>query len=472
MSQDKASVCVIDTDLKSAESIRTATEKIRQDLNLSYLHKSTLAELNEFLSQPETKDTAISLLILCTEDIHPLTLDELEKIKIKYKTNLILTAFDDSLKPLKKTDTWPIENIIYKPFDPAILQEHLQFALIKGEKNKTTAVHTTTEKNNIEKIRRQNFLHITDFGFSIESTFEYTLNHPYKFYHLSFFDKKKASQWVKAISRNNNTYEFIFCVPTHAIVAHLREKTSASNAKLKNVKWQGFEKNKIKNAPLVFLQKNDPDDLARLKDYFARKFPSAKIIDLPEGKSTEKIKCDLIISEIEFSPEQLNGLFEESPLYFRLCNDGLGERSEAEKILSSETVRLSQPVDRNFLGRMMNSYFPGCVETEPNPTHWITLADPALHSEMIEANELSEVAFIYMNDTMLTVGEFQEFALTQEDETELRPIKAKVQFVDTKPDAEHKYLHQVVFFGVRDDLLKRIRLWMLQTFINHKKSDS
>ena len=89
---------------------------------------------------------------------------------------------------------------------------------------------------------------------------------------------------------------------------------------------------------------------------------------------------------------------------------------------------------------------------------------------MIEVNELSEAAFIYQNDRILPCGEFQEFALTQDDETELKPIKAKIQFADSHPDVENKYLHQVVFFGIRDDMLKKIRLWMLQTHIDHKKS--
>ncbi len=470
MNQNNELICVVDTDPKIAAAISTATEKLCQDLNLAYLHAHSLNELDQYLAKDENNAQRLALLVLSSDCIQHLNPDELKKIQIQYRTNMILTCFEDPLKPLKKTDTWPVENIIYKPFDPAILQEHLHFALVKNEKIKTIAVHSSPEKNEIEKIRRQYFLQLSEIGFSIESAFSYQFNTAYKFYHLSFVDQKKSSQWVKLLSKKNNVYEFVFCSPTQTVITHLREKSAASKNKIKNAHWPGHEKNHAVTDPVICIQMTDPEDFERLKDYFNRKFPKSQIIEFPTTPPKEKLKCDLMICENEFTPEQINFVFKTDPLCFRISNDPFPDRAAAEKILSKETLRLTKPIDRNYLGRMINSFFPGCVESDPNPEYWFHLPDPALHSEMIEVNELSEAAFIYQNDRILPRGEFQEFALTQDDETELKPIKAKIQFADSHPDVENKYLHQVVFFGIRDDMLKKIRLWMLQTHIDHKKS--
>ncbi len=468
----KEFICAIESDSKLVDAIKTATAQLSLDFDLNFVQKNNLQELDQYLSDKEHKDQKMTLLILSRESLTTIDAQTLSDIQKKYNSYLILTVFEDPLRPLKKTETWPVENIIYKPFDPAILQEHLRFALIKNEKIKTTAVHSSSEKNYIEKIRRQNFLQLSEFGFTIETTVTYTLNQPYKFYHLSFVDQKKSSQWVKPISKTDHIYEFIFCAPTTSVTTILRQKGAESKNKLKTAKWSGFEKNKTITEPKIVINMNETEDFEKLKDYFSRKFKKAHVFQIPEGQIKDKLDCDLLISEKDFSAEQINTLFKNPPMIFRITSDSLPQRTDIEKLLSHETVRLPKPLDRNYFGRMFMSYFPNCIESDSTPANWFPNLDPALHSEMIEVSELSEAAFTYQNEIQFKRGDYQEFALTQDDENELRPIKSKIQFVDTTPDADKKYLHQIVFFGIRDDLLKKLRLWMLQTHIDHKKSGS
>ncbi len=468
----KEFICAIESDSKIADVIKAATLQLCLDFDLIFVQKNNLQDLDQYLSNNENKDHKLTLLILSSESLTTVNAQTLSDIQKKYNSHLVLTVFDDPLKPLKKTETWPVENIIYKPFDPAILQEHLRFALIKNEKIKTTAVHSSSEKNYIEKIHRQNFIQLSEFGFTIETNVPYELNQPYKFYHLSFVDQKKSSQWVKPISKTDNIYEFIFCAPAASVTTSLRQKGAESKNKLRLAKWSGFEKNKTITEPKIVIHMTEPEDFEKLNDYFSRKFEKAHISQISEGLLIDKLDCDLLISEKDFTAEQINTIFKNPPMIFRITSETIIERSDCEKVFRSETVRLPKPLDRNYLGRMFNTYFPGCAETDSNPANWFPNLDPALHSEMIEVSELSEAAFTYQNEIQFKRGDYQEFALTQDDENELRPIKSKIQFVDTTPDADKKYLHQIVFFGIRDDLLKKLRLWMLQTHIDHKKSGS
>ena len=468
-------ICVIDTDSKTAETIYEATLALQQELQLKFIHKNNFKELNEFLNHEDQKDAVIKLLIVSSDCVLNLSAESLKVLQTQYKTKLIVTAFEDPLNPLKKIETWPIENLIYKPFDLAILQEHTRFALIKGQKVKTVAVHSSQEKTQIEKIHRYSLIQLCEFGFTLQSNTEFILNTAYKFYHLVFVNQKKSSLWAKPISKNNSTYEFIFCEPNLIVTTALRSKI-ADSIKLKTTakasEWRGFEASKSLTEPKICIQLSNSDDFVKLKDFFARKFPRAQIFQLPTPLAQEKLDCDLLITENEYSADLIQNIFKTAPLLFKVSTDLFKSRTEAEEKLLTETVRLQKPIDRNFLGRLVTSYFPGIAETEKNPFQWFHPSDPALYSEMIEVSELSEAAFVYHRESTLKQGEDQEFALTQDDETELRPIKAKIQFVNTTPDSDKKYLHQIVFFGIRVDLLKKLRLWMLQTHIHQKKSDS
>lgn len=457
--------------------IKIATAELCKDFNHELVHKTSMKELELFRTEDKLNENVYSLLILSLDTLDPaITADDLKSIQTKYKTNLVITAFQDTLKPLKKTETWPIENLIYKPFDAAILKEHLRFSFIRSEVVKTTAVHSSKDENQIEKIRRHDFLRLSDFGFMIETESEYNLLEPLKFYHSYFLDQKKSSVWAKAVSRLQSdtqiVYEFVFCTPTPGLITKLRLTGNESKTKLKNVDWAGLEVNKPLLDPHIYIQLNDDSDFERLKDFFKRKFPTATIFEFPKVPEKEKLNCDLFIFENEFTAEQLKAVFVKPPLYFRVTNDPIKSREETVKTLTAETLRLPKPIDRNYLGRMMNSFFPGCVEAEPNPITWFTSAETVLYSELITVSQLSEAAFTYRNESPLERGAHQEFALTQEDESDLKPIQAKIQYVETVPDAEKKFTHQVVFFGIRDEFLKKIRLWMLQTHINQKKSGS
>lgn len=471
----KELICVVDSDPKVVDMIKIATAELCKDFNHSLVHMSSMKELEHFRSEDKLNENVYTLLILSLEALDPVvTPDYLKGIKTKFKTNLVITAFQDLLKPLKKTELWPIENLIYKPFDAAILKENLRFAFIRGEIVKTTAVHSAKEENRIEKMSRHEFLRVSDFGFMIETYAEYNLLEPLKFYHPYFADQKKSSVWAKAISRQyldaTNVYEFVFCFPTAGLITKLRQLGGESKTKLKSIDWAGFEEHKALSAPHIYAQFTDESDFEKLKDFFKRKYPTAVIFEFPKTPQKEKLNADLFIAENEFTADQLKTLFTKTPFFFRISGDAIKDREDIVKNFATETLRLPKPMDRNFLGRMMSSFFPGCVDAEPNPITWFTSTEPVMYSEMVTVSQLSEAAFTFATEPAMNRGDNLEFALTQEDETDLKPIPSKIQYVDPAPDAAKKFTHQVVFFGIRDELLKKIRLWMLQSHINQKKS--
>ena len=110
---------------------------------------------------------------VAAEEIKGDLITSLNELKTQYKCQVLLTMFDDPLKPLKKASTIPVQNIIYKPFDLTILKEHTRFAISLGKKIKTLYVHTTQVETAIESIKKFKIKEFSEFGFKIEKNYYY-----------------------------------------------------------------------------------------------------------------------------------------------------------------------------------------------------------------------------------------------------------------------------------------------------------
>jgi len=110
-------ICAIDSDTKMVEAINLATQPLCKILNVNFLHKSSLSDLNKYLAESENKNKNLLVLILSSDSLPQINAEELLRVQKTYNTSLIITAFDDVLNPLKKIETWPVDNIIYKPFN-------------------------------------------------------------------------------------------------------------------------------------------------------------------------------------------------------------------------------------------------------------------------------------------------------------------------------------------------------------------
>ena len=464
-------MCVIEQDSKNTTELKAAAALFAAESKLEFINFKNFAELDTYLEL--NSDSAIGLLVVSSELIQNISAENILIVKEKYKTNIVITAFDDPLKPFKKTELWPIENIIYKPFDLPILQEHLRFAAVHGIKLSPLAVHSSKENFKIEKLRRYTFLALSDFGFKIKADIHFEIGQAYKFYHFIFQDGKKMSLWVKPINKTNDVYDFIFCYPSKNVAASLRKKSTEMQNRLKNINFSGYEKNKFLKKIKIGLQLDNQENTDTLKNFFKTKYPDAEIVEIKtdiKNPSQENF-LNLIISEIKYETKYLHDHFGPDAIYFRVTNDTFKNRDEAELALASESVRLQKPIDRYYLSQMLSCYFPALNDTDPNVSKWFSAIDEALYSQMIVAKEFSEAAFVYDRETILAHSGYQEFFLPHEDENELKLLKAKIQYSDEKAQSNKMFAHQVVFYGIRDNLLKKIRMWMLQNYIDKKSAE-
>ena len=90
---------------------------------------------------------------------------------------------------------------------------------------------------------------------------------------------------------------------------------------------------------------------------------------------------------------------------------------------------------------------------------------------MMELDEYSEAAMSFKAPVPLAVDSILDIALSQDDETLMKEMRAKVHYVDDAPRGDAGYSHQLILFGMKDEFLKLIRLWTLQKHIQKNKSN-
>lgn len=462
-------ICIIENDPKTMKDLVDCLGPVAPEFKADIKSFKSFEEIEKYKTTEEFQTNSVQLLIVNLDLIKPPYETSLQLLKNNYKTDLILTSFDDPMKPLKNIDKWPVQNIIYKPFDLAILKEHTRFALIKDQMAKTVAVHSSKEKSAIEKIRKLKVHAMSDFGFQFTSDSDFFVGHAYKFYHPVFLDKKKQHIWARVVAKNDKTYDLVFCYMQVPITAQVRKRISSVTAKLKNVKWSA-DITKIPPVKVkVTLQMTNPEDNDKLKDFFSRKYPEIEVVVAPAQLDSQKLQSDVFISDIEYDIKKFEAVFPRRPIYFRM-GEAYRNREHAIQMLAFETARFVGPIDRPLMGKIIHAYFPFLKEVDPNPVPWISIDDLAfLQTDMIEVEQLSEAALTYDRGSKLELGSFQEFTVPQEDETDLTLMTGRVQFVDPNQTGEKLWKHQIVFYGVRDSMLKLIRLWMLQMHIQKQQ---
>lgn len=463
-------VVVLEPDDKFFLDIQNALDRIKSVLNLNFdIHRFyKISEIDTFLLdlKKQQSDVKVLLAILPMSEIKDLNTATLEKIKQNYSTDIVLTGYDKPQRLETQSLSWPIKNIIYKPFDELILHEHLHFALSENKIIKTKFVHNSAEKYLIEKIRRNELIGLSDFGFRMKSESKYHPHQLYKFYHTFFQRGTHRSCYARWIKSDNHHHDFVFYQIDPEFMSSLRLAINHSKNKLKSMIWDGVKSADTWPKLTLMIQLKNQTESSKIVDYVQRKFPqiTCESFELPNQKVDSKASCDFLITDQTYDIKILDSAFVKRPLVISV-GPKLKTREELEKVFEVETLKIFEPIDRNFLGKILKTYYPQLKESEPIEPTWVTDSESFLQSDIMVAENLSESSLIFDRLTLLDVGGIQEFALPHAAEEDMETIIGKIHGSSPVANEKKMYPHQVVFFGMQDHLLKQIRLWMMSNYI-------
>jgi hypothetical protein len=462
-------LCLIEPDEKSATQIGQIVEPLCKEKGYQFLKSANVAELDELIKTANKPDETIALIIVAIE-LKTAQIDlQIRALKEKYKSEVIIIAHEDSTVPGQLIASLPVENILYRPLDAAICFEHIRFAVNKEDFTKTTAVHSLADKCEIEKIRRFELVAFSDFGFVCKGHSKMDLGLAYKFYHPLLLNGIKQSAWARLVNQTDEELSFIFCLPENNVTNLLRKRIADSKNKAKSTPQISLIENVAVSKPEIFVALTHEEEKNKLIDYLHRKFPEAKVTDWKPNPKDPKVDAHLVICDQVWTKKNVEQFFVKKPLVITVAPVPANIK-DLQSALDVEIARIQFPLDRNFIGKFIAAYFPGCNELDPAHSIWITSDQKILNSQLVEVTQLSEAGFVYNRPTLLERGSLQEVALSEDDETEIKPLLAKTHFASDKPNAEKQYTHQIVFFGTRDISLKKLRLWMrLRHIQTHQK---
>lgn len=460
----------IENDPKCYKEIQQNWVDVAKELGHEILLFQSLEDFNTDFAKPENINKVILLILLSSDLIKGDLITGLESLRTKYKCDLLLSLFDDPLKPMKATEALPIHNIIYKPFDLTILKEHTRFAINKGQKLKPLFVHTTQANTVIESLKKFKILQLSEFAFKIDKAHKLEINKSYKFYHPLFSDKKNQHAWGRIINSAPDYYELIFCKTNTSVLNQLRRRIATSKQKVRDPNWIGLSENKQTTLKVALLM-SDENITQSLQELLTRNFKELSFILSKDLVPKEKIEVDVVITEIAYDVKSLDLQFTKRPMVIRVFEKEL-ERAPLEASFEIEFVQIEKPIDRALLVKIIKLCFPLLQENDEEIQRiTIQLDEVTSLAEIINIQEFSEAAISFTDKVPYKLGDIIEIALPQEDENNLQKIRAKVNFVSEKPssDKEKLYAQQFVLYGMKDEYLKLIRLWALQRHIAKKK---
>lgn len=486
----------VEHDAKCADDISASWKDLAKELGHEFLLFNSLLEMRTELKKPEHLDKALALILLPVEEIPSSsspqsknndTAAAIAALKEEFRCDLLISSFDDPLKPLK-AHNWPVPNIIYKPFDITILKEQTHFALSPGEKTKTQFVHNAQSEGQIEVIKKFNLLELSEFGFKADKTYPLVVGGVYKFYHPLFENKKSdytlMHTWARVLSETANHYELCFCQITAGVLSQIRKRVASSTQKVKHPAWQAPQtdvfKHAQKKALTVALELSDANLIQSLQELLKRNFKNLNTVEIVPVQHdpkkpilvTNPVAADVLITELEHQQKTLDAQFgAATPLVIRLTDESL-ERDQIEKRWAFETLRCDSHIDKAHLIKSLTLLFP-LLEAggEEIVRMSIELREVISMSEIAKTQEISEAAICLMSTNRLETHQMIDLALPQKDEAQIKEIKAKVHFSDAKKSAQG-YQTQVVLFGMRDEVLKELRLWTLHQHIAQQSKAS
>ena len=464
-----AYIVAIETDPKSVKDITESWSDIARSLNHKILIKESVAALKTEWEKPEYQGLKMVLILVPVELLGDKPVEFITELKTTYPDCTVLVSLFDNPKFSKNSELWPVQNIIYKPFDATILKEHTRFALLKNQRVQTQYVHTTLAKAEVESLKKFKALQLTEFGFKLNKTYPLVLGHVYKFYHPLFINQKMQHIWARVIAEDNDSYELLFCQINATVLGQIRKKLVATTNRIRGAVWRGRTSAthlKIR----IYISVSDPELGIVLTDLLKRKFSIVEFLDKKDISPTGQTKVDLLITDFGYDKKELERQFDPTVTYIRIVSKPV-KRKELEERFTLETIRLETPVDKSILVRIIKQLFPLMHENDPSPLSTATFDETVLLSTSMEVSEYSEAAMGIQQTILIPLDTMLDITLTQDDETQLREMKVKVHFVDSKLSADKMYYHQVILFGMKDELLKLIRLWTLQQHIERNKNN-
>ncbi len=438
-------------------------------------------------------------------------------------TSLVITAFHSPLFDIKLVEDRIINNVIFKPFDQLILEQHLNFAVTGRHPPSEQSLHAMKTAAYIEMLKDIHVEAMSEVGMLTRSQRKITPGSVSKYYSEIF--KSQLHKSMIAICRScvphpkyPNAYlcEFRFFSPDSGQLSAFRKYRSLKTTQEYSYVWiQDIKRSGPPSEARLNIVAIEPDEKEQKNyQYFFREYFTN--VNMTFYKSIGEFQYQLDppkkAAAVQSPTPAKGGAGQDkasalAPLPLRIdlisCDQHgflSGDLSRWEKIKelvqqknqgkscaylmtanrhvpTIEQKELAQYVDDIFirpfdpvhLTRKMKMIIPELQLKKEIEIPTVVFEEKIQVANQIQVSEISEAGIIMTYYRAISVGSFRKFILWREKELEVPELLGACNYI-IEGGQDGSFQNHFVFFGVTDHDLKHIRKWILDNYIKDKEA--
>ncbi|MBX2988465.1 MAG: hypothetical protein KF802_11275 [Bdellovibrionaceae bacterium] len=458
-----STVILWEEDDRFVEPVRQALAGI--DPKYSLLRAKDKEEFEKILNEgtPEFPPGARACLLILKSD---------PNISVADRGPVIVVDFEHSEDLVRQWAARGVFNLLFKPYDPLLLKQHLLMALSGDHPPGEFTVHNMKTTALIEMLKSIPMEALSEVGFTTRSDREVPHGRVTKFY-------GKVFEWGTQLS------VFARCHDQRAHPLAPNEKTifltwfGTPREQLLQIRSRFTKKEELplvwkENKPtetVNFLILGDPSPAGSdLAGTLSRTFSSSVIqsyTDLPGPKVPLPSPLTAVFVHRDLLDRCMTDpRFKEIPRIILVTATPKDEEFRAFADKSIDVVKL--PTERMAFVKTMSVLFPQMKADEELSIHSFPWKENLDVGQAIEITEMNEAGLVMKYERALPIGTVRRFVLWLPVEAGMPFLTARCYLARPGPGQAGGFLNHFVFFGMSDHEIKHVRLWMRDNYIQQK----
>lgn len=430
-------------------------------------------------------------------------------------TSLVLTSFDSPDFDIKLAEDRIINNVVFKPFDKLILQQHLTFAIGGRRPASSYSVHNMKTTAAIEMLKEVEMEAISDVGFISLSNRPIQVGALAKYYSPAFTSLQHRSMMALCVRcvPHPERKDFYRCAFTYLAadtfqISNIRKQVRQKDAKIFPYQWQ--HKPALSMPIEIAVISSEENVGQNFKDNIDKNFSNAQVYHFAtlqdflytvDPELAKKDKKQIDFSKMPKIKSTLHAIVTDNHLF----EEGFKERwttildTVKAKLKAPDTVSgktevflvskkpytdpeeralgevvcdiFFQPVDPIYMAKKLMVFIPTLRPNEEMKIHTISQPHTAKAASPIEISEFSEAGLVFKYYRPISTGAFREFILWLPHELDTPEFLATCNYNEESKATKGEYFNHFVFFGTNDHYLKHIRRWILQNHVLSKEGE-
>lgn len=401
------------------------------------------------------------------------------------KAAVLLTGYESSFTALKYLRTLDICNFLSKPFDALLLKESLNIARNLRKKVTPIEIKSQTTSASVAFLKDVELQSISELGFVTLSDSEIKRGSTAKYFSSLFAHGKKRSVWAECLlsiphPQKPGTFvnKFQFFGADQLFLNILRRYIQDHKANhTSSALWSFAPSPQSKPVKMAIVALDTLENQNFIQDLHNRfSNLTAEIVKIdPLNKPSPAYDHDIVLNYSDLSFDKFGEYFQEDSIHLWM-GPTIADEESLKGLAEIYHDVFYTPYDRSYFYKKLKIHFPNLEEVTPTVLVNVTTREKMKVANKVRISDPCELFVNLFYPRELPLHEFREIVFLSDDESQSIELPAVCHYVEKSKSndsgASPSYFHQFVFFGMKDHLLKEIRLWLLRNYINENQKDS